>query len=311
MSAEVITQVRFRPSIFLALGVGLVVLAASLLVFFWITSAAPRFSKDDKNLQSGDAVRGRLVFLGAYCSSCHAEPGQQDPLKLGGGLALASPFGIFRVPNISPDPVDGIGAWSVADLANALIAGVSPEEKHYYPAFPYTSYTKMSLNDVRDLYAYLRTLPSVSGKPPPHDLPLLFRYRRFIGIWKLLFFSEGKAPDVTSEERGAYLVETLGHCAECHSSRNLLGAIKPDTRFAGGTDPEGSGFVPNITPRRIGDWTEDNIEEMLRTGQTPDHGRVGSSMADVVLNTAQLPQSDRAAIARYVKLLPARPTAAP
>jgi mono/diheme cytochrome c family protein len=232
-------------------------------------------------------------------------------LKLGGGLALASPFGTFRVPNISPDPVDGIGSWSVADLANALIAGVSPAGQHYYPAFPYTSYTGMSIEDIQDLYAYLRTLPSVSGKPPAHDLPLIFRLRRAIGFWKLMFLNEGAAPARTQQDRGAYLSETLGHCAECHSSRNLFGGIKPDTRYAGGTDPEGSGLVPNITPERIGHWTQADIANLLKTGETPDHGRVGSSMTDVVINTSELPQSDRDAIAGYVKSLPSRPTPQP
>ncbi|MBW6425396.1 cytochrome c [Rhizobium sp. XQZ8] len=300
-----------RSKLSIWFGAGLAVGAASLLVSIWLTDAVPRFSGEGANLQGGDAARGKLVFTAADCSSCHATPGQTDPLKLGGGLALASPFGTFRVPNISPDRADGIGSWTVAEFANALIAGVSPTEQHYYPAFPYTSYTGMSLNDIQDLYAYLRILPAVSGKPPPHDLPLLFRLRRAIGFWKLLFFEEGKAEAVTAQDRGAYLTETLGHCAECHSTRNMLGAIKPETRFAGGVDPEGAGFVPNITAVGIGDWTEADIADMLKTGETPFNGRVGSSMADVVINAAQLPQSDRDAIARYVKSLPPRPTPHP
>ncbi|MBW9056386.1 c-type cytochrome [Rhizobium mesosinicum] len=287
----------------------------AVLLFFYFTKADPRFSPRDAALTAGDAAKGQLVFLAADCSSCHATPGQPDKLNLGGGLALASPFGTFRPPNISPDPVDGIGSWSVADLANALISGVSPRGEHYYPAFPYPSYTGMSLDDVRDLYAYLRTLPPVAGRPPPHELPLLFRLRRALALWKLLFFDEGKSEAVingdTTHDRGGYLVETLGHCADCHSTRNKLGAIKPSTRFAGGPDPEGTGYVPNITPSRIGGWSETQIATMLSTGETPDHGRVGSSMADVVANTAQLPQADRDAIAYYVKSLPPRSTPHP
>jgi mono/diheme cytochrome c family protein len=296
------------------LGLGLLLgacAAASFLVFLWLSKAEPPFPPHDTGLVSGDVERGRLVFTAAYCSSCHASPGQSDPLKLGGGLALGSPYGTFRVPNISPDPIDGIGSWTVADLANALIGGVSPERRHYYPAFPYTSYTGMSLGDIQDLYAYLHSLPAVAGKPPAHDLPLLFRFRRAIGLWKLIFFKQGDAPATTTADRGTYLTETLGHCAECHSSRNMFGAIKPDTRYAGGMDPEGTGFVPNITPTRIGSWTEADIARLLQTGETPDHGRVGSSMADVVLNAAQLPQSDRDAIARHIKALPPRPTPHP
>nr|WP_246703372.1 cytochrome c [Rhizobium sp. P28RR-XV] len=274
------------------------------------------FAAGDPRLRdNGDPAQGQLVFAAGDCASCHAIPGQKDRLKLGGGLALASPFGMFRAPNISSDSIDGIGTWSTVDLANALIGGVSPQDRHYYPAFPYASYTGMRLDDVRNLRAYLKTLAPVSGRPPEHDLFLLFRMRRLLGFWKLLFFREGqtRAPVTTDPilARGGYLVETVGHCAECHSSRNIFGAIKPETRFAGGIDPEGTGFAPNITSSRIGHWSEADIAEMLKSGNTPDNGRVGSSMADVVTNMAMLPQSDRAAIARYIKTLPARPTPHP
>ncbi|QLL66221.1 c-type cytochrome (plasmid) [Sinorhizobium mexicanum] len=274
-----------------------------------------RFESTGSTSAEGSASRGKIIFAAGGCASCHATPGQPDHLKLGGGLALASPFGTFRVPNISPDPVDGIGSWSVADLANALISGVSPEGTHYYPAFPYPSYTGMRIEDVRDLYSYLQTLPRISGRAPQHDLFPFFRIRRFVGFWKLLFFRAGKSAAVLNKDpvhdRGAYLVETLAHCADCHSTRNIFGAIWPATRFAGGPDAEGTGFVPNITPARIGAWSETQLAEMLKSGRTPSHGRVGSSMSDVVANTSQLPESDRIAIARYVKSLPSRPTPHP
>ncbi|HEX3990667.1 MAG TPA: cytochrome c [Acetobacteraceae bacterium] len=284
----------------------------------WVLSAPrPAFSKDPAGAleQPGDPAKGQLVFAAGDCASCHASPGQPDRLRLGGGLALASPFGTFRVPNISMDPVDGIGTWRTIDLANALLSGVSPDGSHYYPVFPYPSFAKMQLGDVRDLMAYLRTLPAVAGRPPPHDLALPFRIRRLIGFWKLLFFDRTPVvPDPNRNggwNRGQYLVEAMSHCDECHSSRNVLGAIKPGTRFAGGEDPEGVGFVPNITPTRIGAWKEEDIAEMLKSGNTPDQGRVGASMSDVVTNTAMLPQSDRDAIAAYIKSLPARPTPRP
>ncbi|MBB4187032.1 c-type cytochrome [Sinorhizobium terangae] len=295
-------------------------LAAAATLFmvcacWFLTMPVASFESTGSTLTEGSASRGEIIFAAGGCASCHATPGQPDPLKLGGGLALASPFGTFRVPNISPDPVDGIGSWSVADLANALISGVSPEGRHYYPAFPYPSYTGMRPDDVRDLYAYLQTLPRVSGRAPPHDLFLFFRIRRFVGFWKLLFFREGKSEAMLNEDpvhdRGAYLVEALAHCADCHSTRNIFGAIRPTTRFAGGPDLEGTGFVPNITPARIGGWSEGELAEMLKSGRTPNHGRVGSSMRDVVANTSQLPESDRIAIARYIKSLPARPTPHP
>jgi mono/diheme cytochrome c family protein len=263
----------------------------------------------------GDPVKGQQIFAAGDCTSCHASPGQSDRLRLGGGLALASPFGTFRVPNISPDLSDGIGLWKTSDLANALLRGVSPEGRHYYPVFPYSSYAHMTSNDIIDLMAYLRTLAPIAGRAPPHEINPIFRIRRFVGFWKFLYFDAAPLkPDPGRNEkwnRGRYLVESLGHCAECHSSRDLFGGIKTKTRFAGGVDPEGTGFYPNITPTRIVDWSEQNIAEMLRNGNTPSHGRVGSSMSDVVINTAMLPEVDREAIAAYIKSLPARPTPKP
>jgi mono/diheme cytochrome c family protein len=275
---------------------------------WYLTAATAPFSKGDPRFDiAGDVAHGQRIFAAGDCASCHATPGQSDRLRLGGGMALGSPFGTFRPPNISPDPVDGIGSWTVADLANALVGGVSPQHQHYYPSFPYTSFTGMTIPDIKDLYAYLMTLPKVSGRAPPHHPSILFSVRGFVGFWKLLFFREGQSTARLSGEpvhdRGAYLVESISHCAECHSSRNALGAIKSDTRFAGGVDPQGTGFVPNITPQGLGTWSENDIATMLKTGETPDHGRVGSSMADVVTNTAMLPQSDRQAIARYIKAL--------
>jgi mono/diheme cytochrome c family protein len=281
----------------------------------WVLSAPRPALKGASTDQKGDPVKGRLIFAAGDCASCHASPGQPDRLQLGGGLALASPFGTFRPPNISSDAVDGIGAWRTTDLANALLSGVSPAGTHYYPAFPYTSYAKMQPGDVNDLMAYLRTLPAVSGRSPPHDLNLLFRFRRIVGLWKIVFFDRTPiVPEPNRDDvwnRGQYLAEAVAHCAECHSSRNLFGAIKPDTRFAGGTDPEGVGYIPNITPTRMADWSDRQVAEMLKSGNTPNHGRAGSSMTDVVTNTAMLPQSDRDAIAVYIKSLPGRPTPKP
>jgi mono/diheme cytochrome c family protein len=287
------------------------------VVALWIiTEPRPPFApKDARFAEDGDPEKGRLIFAAADCASCHARPGQSDRLKLGGGLALASPYGTFRAPNISPDEEDGIGAWGTIDFANALVGGVSPRGEHYYPAFPYTSYSGMTISDVRDLRAYLRTLPKVPGKAPPHDLSLVFQLRRLIGTWKFLYFRRGgTVPEPTGDarrDRGAYFVEALAHCAECHSTRNVFGAIEDYNRYAGGPDPEGVGFAPNITPERLGTWSERDIAELLKTGNTPSHRRVGSSMLDVVTNTAMLPQADRDAIAAYIKALPARPTPRP
>jgi mono/diheme cytochrome c family protein len=297
--------------------VGMVVVVAGVLSVWLVTQPRPVHSRDTQQIAEaiGDPERGRLVFAAGDCASCHASPGQSDRLRLGGGLALASPYGTFRAPNISSDPVDGIGAWKTADLANALMSGVSPDGRHYYPVFPYSSYAHMKPADVTDLMAYLRTLPAVSGRPPGHELYALFSIRRFVGFWKFLYFDEKMLENDAQRDatwnRGRYLVEAVAHCAECHSSRDLFGGIKPATRFAGGRDPQGTGYYPNITPARIGDWSAEDVAEVLRSGQTPRHGQVGSSMADVVVNTASLPQADRDAMAIYLKSVPARPTPKP
>jgi mono/diheme cytochrome c family protein len=300
----------------MAAATAIIIATLGLAICWLITKPNMPFQRDEPAFTAaGDPARGELVFAAGDCSSCHATPGQKDRLRLGGGLALASPFGTFRPPNISPDMGDGIGSWTASDLGNALIGGVSPNGQHYYPVFPYPSYTGMSVDDVRDLLAYLKTLPPASGRAPPHDLFALFRIRRLVGFWKLLFFREGTSEAMLNgdsiHDRGAYLAESVAHCAECHSSRNVFGAIKQATRYAGGEDPEGTGFVPNITPARIGGWSQADIAEVLTSGNTPDHGRVGSSMADVVTNTAKLTASDRDAIAAYIKSLPARPTPRP
>ncbi|MBV9076970.1 MAG: c-type cytochrome [Methylobacteriaceae bacterium] len=270
---------------------------------------------DAASLEGGNAVNGRRVFNAAQCASCHASTGQTDRLRLGGGYALESPFGTFRVPNISPHPADGIGSWSAVALANAILAGISPDGRHYYPVLPYPEYAHMRREDVRDLIAYLRTLPPVEGRPAGNELSFPFSIRRAVGLWKALFL-DGRpiADDPTRSvdwNRGHYLVEAMGHCAECHSGRNLLYAVKANQRFAGGVDPSGTGFVPNITPGRIGRWSVGEIAEVLSSGRTPELRFVGSTMADVVANMRELPVEDRQAIATFVKELPARPTTRP
>jgi mono/diheme cytochrome c family protein len=295
-------------------GIAAAIIAA--IGIWWVTAPRPLSTAEAAQFdQPGNPDRGRLVFAAGDCASCHASPGQSDRLHLGGGLALASPFGTFRAPNISPDPQDGIGKWRTSDLANALLRGVAPDGSHYYPVFPYPSFAHMNAVDVDDLMAYLRTLPKVAGRAPLHEINPLFRIRPLVGFWKFLYFDPSPIkPDPRQNDqwnRGHYLVESLGHCAECHSSRNVFAAIKASTRFAGGPDPEGTGFYPNITPTRIGDWSVQDIAEMLKSGNTPDHGRVGSSMSDVVNDTSMLPDSDRDAIAAYIKSLPARPTPRP
>src|SRR5271169_2350817 len=222
-------------------------------------AALPRYTPNLDN--------GKTIFDVGGCSSCHAvpndDPDKVDRLRLGGGLALKSPFGTFYVPNISPDPKDGIGAWSEANFVTALWKGTSEDGDNLFPAFPYTSYQHMQLNDIRDLFAYLKTLPPVPGRSRSHDLSFPFNQRELLGGWKLLFFHGGPyVPDPAKSaqwNRGAYLVNGPGHCAECHSPRNALGGIVESERFAGGPAPDGKGWVPNITPAGLGHWGEDKI----------------------------------------------------
>jgi len=302
--------------IFLILAVAAV---AGLAIFWWLTIPAI-VSAQSLPAYTPDLANGLIVFNAGGCASCHAVPNQPDRLKLGGGLALPSPFGTFYVPNISPDGADGIGRWSEADFVTALMKGTSPDRTHYFPAFPYTSYQRAKVEDIRDLFAYLKTLEPVSGKVRNHDVPFPFNIRRDVGIWKLLFM-DGKAftPDVAHSvqwNRGAYLVNGLGHCAECHSPRNFLGGIVAAQRFAGGPNPEGEGWVPNITPKNLGDWSQKDFAFFLQTGQTPDDDNASGSMARVIKNTSQLPAEDRTAMAEYLKSLapvegPPRPPKAP
>jgi mono/diheme cytochrome c family protein len=249
------------------------------------------------------------MFLAGGCSSCHAVP-KRDPLRLAGGLGLRSPFGTFYVPNISSDPKDGIGGWSEAQFVTAMTKGVAPDGSHLFPAFPYTSYQHMTFDDLRDLFAYLKTLPAASGKMRDHDVPFPFNVRRLVGLWKLVFLDGAPfRPDPSRSaqwNRGAYLVNGPAHCAECHSPRNALGAVIESKRFAGGPSPDGQGGVPNITQAKLKSWSAEDIAFTLEDGQTPDSDRVGGSMGEVVRNTAQLSKDDRLAMGEYIKSLPPR-----
>ncbi|AWO92802.1 MULTISPECIES: c-type cytochrome [Bradyrhizobium] len=284
----------------------LIAAVAGFGVYWWLT--APAASAVPLPSRAPDLANGQEIFNAGGCSSCHAVPNQPDRLRLGGGLALGSPFGTFYVPNISPDAADGIGRWSETEFVSAVMRGVSPEGQHYFPAFPYTSYHLAKVEDVRDLFAYLKTLPPVSGRVRDHDLPFPFNIRRNVGIWKLLFMQSGPfVADATHSpqwNRGAYLVNGFGHCAECHSPRNLLGGIITAQRFAGGPNPEGEGWVPNITQKGIGEWSVKDIANFLKTGELPEGDSAGGAMARVIKNTSQLSDEDIAAMADYLKSLP-------
>jgi mono/diheme cytochrome c family protein len=281
------------------------IIAALAFWFVTIPSTVPATALPQRAL---DLDNGRTMFLAGGCASCHVTPNQPDKTSLGGGLTMKSPFGTFYAPNISPDPNDGIGRWSEADFVTAMVKGTSPDGQHLFPVFPYTSYARMRINDVRDLFAYLKSLPAVQKKSKPHDLRFPFNIRRTLGIWKLLFLDgETYKPDPTKNaawDRGAYLVNGPGHCAECHSPRNALGGIIDSQRFAGGPDPSGEGWVPNITQHGLSNWSTEQIAKLLETGEFPDGDTVGGEMGKVIGNTSKLSAQDRAAMAAYIKSLP-------
>jgi mono/diheme cytochrome c family protein len=284
-------------------------LAAVGAAVFWFVTMPATVAASALGPHTPDLGNGKTMFHAGGCASCHATPNQEDKTRLGGGSALKTAFGTFYPPNISSDPKDGIGSWSEANFVTAMWKGTSPDGSHYYPAFPYTSYQQMKLEDVRDLFAYMKTLPAIQGKVRDHDLPIHFKIRRMLGGWKFLFL-DGQAfkPDPSKSaqwNRGAYLANAPSHCAECHSPRNLLGGIVARQRFAGGPDPEGGdGWVPNITQAGIGDYSERDVERVLESGDMPNGDSVGGSMGKVVGNVSQLAAEDRAAIASYIKSLP-------
>ena len=278
------------------------------LAAFWVITIPAMVPTGALGPHTPDLANGKEMFLIGGCSSCHAVPKQEDSTRLGGGLGLVSSFGTFYVPNISPDTKDGIGGWTEAQFITALTKGSSPEGEHLFPIFPYTSYRWMKFDDLRDLFAYIKTLPPIAGKSRDHDVPFPMNIRRLVGGWKLLYLDRGTFTSDPSQStqwnRGAYLLNGPGHCAECHSPRNRVGAIVTGKRFSGSPTPYGQSGFPNITQLKLKDWSEAEIAETLETGMTADGDRVGGPMVEVVHNTSQLSAEDRAAMAAYIKSLP-------
>ena len=211
----------------------------------WLLSA-PLFVSEKRiaAMEAGDVDKGQQVFWAGGCTSCHAEPKTKGDAKLvlKGGLEFKTPFGTFVAPNISPDPVAGIGSWSTGDFANAMLEGTTPDGSHYFPAFPYTSYSRMTDGDIADLWAFMKTLPKSDVKAPDHDVPFPFNIRRGVGMWKLLYFDAKPVAKFdnpsTQLQRGQYLVEGPGHCGACHTPRNILGGHDLNRWLAGGVSPE-------------------------------------------------------------------------
>jgi mono/diheme cytochrome c family protein len=256
----------------------------------------------------GDAKRGAYLAKAAGCIGCHTEA-KENATPYAGGRALKTPFGTFYGPNITPHRGAGLGRWNEADFLRALRLGVRPDGAHYFPAFPYPSFTRMTDADLRDLWAYLRTLPPSARRNQAHDLRFPFGWRFLVTGWKWLFFSPGPFaadPNRTPRlNRGAYLVEALGHCGECHTARNFLGGLKRGRFLAGAAKgPEGD-RVPNLTPSRLKKWSDDELTGFLQTGLKPDGDVPAETMGEVIRNTtAELTPEDLAAMIAYLRSLP-------
>ena len=252
--------------------------------------------------------RGEYVFKISGCSHCHTA---EDGPPLAGGRPLVTPFGTFFTPNISAHKTAGIGAWSVGDLQQALHHGVSPDGEDYYPAFPYTTYTRLHNDDLRAMHAYLLSLPASAQANRPHELAWFLRWRFAARVWKWLFFDAGEfqvQPDKSEQwNRGAYIAEAMGHCEECHTPRNPFGALRSDMAYAGTVDGPEAELVPNITSHEatgIGDWSRDELQEFLKFGELPDGEYAAGSMDPVIEGLRHLTPQDRDALTDYIRSLP-------
>ncbi len=260
----------------------------------------------------GAVERGAYLVKAAGCVSCHTDrKGKGAPLA--GGHALKTPFGTYYSPNITPDAKTGIGGWSDQDFLNALWKGVAPDGDDYFPVFPYTTYTKMHRADALAIKAYLFSLKPVVKANKAHDVGAPFGWRWPMTFWKWLYFTEARhVPPPGADEtlaRGAYLVEALAHCGECHTPRNFAGALDHDMWMAGTRDGPDGEIAPNITPASktgIGEWSADEIVTLLREGVKPDYDDIQGVMGEAIEDgLAHLTDTDLAAIAAYVLSLPA------
>ena len=281
----------------------LAVLGAVALTALWTISAPRRLPPDLLADMTGDPMAGKDVFAAAGCASCHkGEARDADPLILTGGRRFDTAFGSFVAPNISMDATHGIGGWTWPQFANAVMRGVSPDGAHYYPAFPYASYVRADVQDIADLWAYMRTLPEDATPSGAHDLAFPYTLRRAVGLWKWLYLDADwiiPAPLTPEETRGRYLAEGLAHCAECHTPRTRLGGLDVARWMQGAPNPSGRGNIPAIAGPGF-TWDQFDISAYLETGFTPEFDVVGGSMADVVSSLGALPKSDLDAIAAYI-----------
>lgn len=275
----------------------------------WYLTAPVTRPTADLAALTGDKTHGETIFWASGCASCHMAAGAKgaDQLVLAGGQAFPTAFGTFYAPNISPDPDQGIGGWSIDTFSHAIRDGVTPEGEHEYPAMPYVAYSKMDSQDLVDLKAFLDSLPASATVNKDHDVHFPFNIRRSLGGWKLLFGGSGYVltGEMTDQvKRGRYIAEALAHCGECHTPRNALGGLNRAAWLSGSVIDDGKAKVPNITSGKL-DWSDKDIFTYLTTGATPDFDFAGGAMAHVVDNMGHLPESDVQAVVAYLKAVPA------
>jgi mono/diheme cytochrome c family protein len=258
-------------------------------------------------LDPDQVARGEYLARAGDCIACHTAP---EGKLFAGGRAMPTPFGTLFTSNITPDPETGIGKWSADDFYKTMHEGRFPDGGLLYPAMPFGSYTKVTRADSDAIFAYLRSIPPVRQQNRPHDLDFPYNNRQLILGWRTLFFTEGEyKPDPSKSEewnRGAYLVEGLGHCGMCHTAINALGGSSESKAFEGGLIPMQNWYAPSLTSNKeagLGDWSIADITDLLRNGIS-NRGVVYGPMAEVTYNSLQyLNAEDIKAMAIYLKSL--------
>lgn len=289
--------------------IALVLIASAVIVWLYWPVSGYTLPQGMSSGRPDIVARGEELTRNAGCISCHWNK-DQGGARFAGGRVFKSPFGTFYSPNITPDRETGIGAWSDEDFVAAMKLGRRPDGSNLYPAFPYTAYAKMPVEDILAIKAFLHAQPAVRQENRPHELSFPFDQRALLTGWKLLFFDNATFAPVPERDsalnRGAYLVEVLGHCGECHTPRNFLGALVESRHLAGSPGPV---KAPNITPDRetgIGIWSDEELVHFLRTGQKPDFDNAQGEMAEVIEHSlSEMPEEDLASIAAYLKSVPA------
>ncbi len=255
-------------------------------------------------------TRGEYLARAGDCVACHSEPNGRP---FAGGRAMPTPFGSLFVPNITPDDETGIGRWTADEFYRMLHTGVSRDGTLLYPAMPFASYTKVTRADSDAMFSFLQSVTPVRQKNRPHELKFPFNDRDLLIGWRTLYFKEGEFQPDRKESaqwnRGAYLVQGLGHCAMCHTAINALGGSSESKAFEGGMIPNQNWYAPSLTSNReagLGDWPIKEIADLLQVGAS-HRGTTYGPMAEVVYNSLQyLTDDDATAMAVYLKALPKR-----